>query len=397
VRNKPQTMSLACLATLGMALGFFPTASAAPCNQTFVVQHGRLVTVLPTGVDDTGNLQCAFDSAVAAGPGGTVQLERGTYHTRQIVVNNFKGTFIGAGAESSVLTNLPNLHVTPVDMYDYPPSATNPWPSLVSFVGGSFQVSDVGIHITGATPTTGWTIFGFPTLYDLAHGFAVLGTTANASFSRVDVEGEYSPNPVCNYNLYNGIYFEGFIGAVSPPISGSFVVHDSTFQHLGSATPVTNLSHASVLISHNKYQDVFDAMDVSGLINSWYDFSFNTVEGTYGGYLYDGLPVSMVTQVTSSEILVTNNVFSGQYGVYLDATFGGGATCQVLSNTLQNVTDLGIYLGIGTSHCLVMGNGNTTIQNLGSDNVILGKASTPKTISGPTPQLLHLGWSGAHR
>jgi hypothetical protein len=69
----------------------------------------------------------------------------------------------------------------------------------------------------------------------------------------------------------------------------------------------------------------------------------------------------------------------------------------VLSNTFQNVTGLGIYLGTGTSHCLVMGNGNTTIQNLGSDNVILGKVSTPKTIGGPTPQLPHPGWSGAHR
>jgi hypothetical protein len=175
-------------------------------------------------------------------------------------------------------------------------------------------------------------------------------------------------------------------------------VNHSTFRRLGSGTPVADLSHALVLISHNKYQDVFDAMDVAGLLNSWYEFSFNTVEGaSFGGYLYDGPPLAVVTQVTSSEILVTNNVFSGQYGVYLDATFGGGATCQVLSNNFQNVTDLGIYLGIGTSHCLVMGNGNTTIQNLGSENVILGKGSTPKTISSPPPQLLHLGWSGAHR
>ena len=400
MRNKPQTMSLACLATLGMALGFFPTASAAPCNQTFVVQHGRLVTVLPTGVDDTGNLQCAFDSAVAAGPGGTVQLERGTYHTRQIVVNNFKGTFTGAGAQQSVLTNLPNLYVTPMNSYFEPPSASNPWRSLVSFVGGDFLVADMGIKITGAAPTTGWTIFGLPALYDLAHGFVVLGKTANSFFSRVDVEGQYAPNPVCNYNLYNGIYFEGFIGQESPPISGSFVVQNSTFQHLGSAVPIANVSDASVLISHNNVEDVFDAMDVQGMLNTRFEFSFNTVEeAVYGGWLYDGSPSEGIAELyaTSSEILVANNVFSGQYGVYLDATFKNETACQVLGNAFPNVTVLGIYLGTGTSHCLVMGNRQTTIENLGKDNLVLDKSLMPKTTNGSASQLLRLGWARTYR
>jgi hypothetical protein len=368
-------MSLPCLAALGMLLGFCSSISAAPCNHTFVVQHGKIITVLPTGADDTTNLQCAFDNAVAAGPGAAVRLEEGTYYTRQIVVNNFKGSFTGAGAERSVLTNLPNLYVTPADMYFQPPSPSNPWPSLVSFVDGDFQVSNVGIHITGTTPTTGWTIFGLPTLNDLAIGFAVLGARANAIFSRVDVEGEYAPNPVCNYNLYNGIYFEGFIGKPSHPISGSFVVRDSTFRHLGSATPVANISNATVQISHNYFQDVFDAMDVMGLLNSRYEFSSNTVEGMYGGYLYDGDPATFPAfQATASEILVINNVFSGQYGVYLDATFAGGTSCMVVGNHFPNVTDLGIYLGVGTSHCMVVGNGDTTIENLGTNNRILGVA-----------------------
>jgi hypothetical protein len=274
------------------------SASAASCNPSFVVQHGRTFTVLPTGVDDTPNLQCAFDSAAAAGS-SAVRLEKGTYHIRQIVVNNFKGSYTGAGAEQSVLTNLPNLYVTPFNMYYQPPSAANPWPSLVSFVDGDFLVSDIGMKITGAVPTTGWTIYGLPTLYDLALGFTVLGTTSNAVFSRVDIEGEVAPNPVCNYNLYNGIGFEGLIGQESqPPISGSFVVQNSTFQHLGSAVPVYNVVDASVLLSHNNAQDVFDAMDLQGLLNTMYEFSFNTVEGSsYGGYLYDATSAEGTTEL----------------------------------------------------------------------------------------------------
>jgi hypothetical protein len=352
-------------------LAFCSVASAAPCNASFVVQHGRTITVLPTGVDDTANIQCAFDSAVAAGV-GAVQLERGTYHTRQIVVNNFKGTFTGAGAQQSILTNLPNLSVAPGNFYYQAPSTTNPWPDLFTFVGGDFLVSDMGMRITGTAPTTGWSIFGSPTIYALANGIAVLGTTANAVFSRVDVEGQYAPNPFYNYNLFNGINFEGLTGQVSPPLSGSFVVQNSTFRLVGSAVAVGNVVDASVLISHNTMQDVFDGMDLLGMLNTRYEFSFNTVEGaSIGGYLYDGSSLGTELYATSSEILVANNSFSGQDGVYLDATFKGGSTCQVLGNKFQNVTVVGIYLGTGTSHCLVAGNSPTSIQNVGTDNLIL--------------------------
>lgn len=363
------TVFLACLAALGIVLGFCSSISAAPCNAAFVVQHARMITVLPTGLDDTEDLQCAFDSAVTAGPGVTVRLEEGTYYTRQIVVNDFEGTFIGEGAERSVLTNLPNLYVTPVNFYFNPPSADNPWPTLVAFVGADFLVSDLEVRITGATPTTGWSIFGIPTLYDMAGGFLVLGTRTNAFFSRVDVEGEPAQNTLTGYNLINGIFFEGFIGEVSPPISGSFVVHDSTLRHLGSGTPIYNVSDASILISRNNLKDVFLGMDGGGLLNSRYEFSFNKVEASYGIDLYD--LAATVSEVTSSELRVRHNVFSGQYGVYLDTTFAGGSRCLVAANNFQNVTDIGIYLGSGTSDCTVVGNSNTTIQNLGTDNNII--------------------------
>jgi hypothetical protein len=363
------------LAALGMTLGLPASALAAPFAPNFVQQHDRTITVLPTGVDDTANLQSAFDNAVAAGPGVKVQLVAGIYHTREIAVNNFRGTFTGAGAEKSVLTNLPNLVVKqPSDYFNTlptPSTGANPWPTLVAFVDGDFVVSDMGMNITGAKPTTGWLLP--PTVYEMAVGFAVVGTEAKATFLRVSVVGEPEQNSLFGYNLINGIYFEGHgFGAVASPISGSFTVRDSVFQHEASTTPIASVVHASILISGNHYQDVFDAMEVAGLLESRYTFSLNTVEGAvYGGLAFD-LPVAAVSQVTSSEILVSNNVFSGdQYGVYLDATFAGGATCQVVSNTFQNIANIGIYLGPNTSHCTVAGNSKTTIQNLGTNNVIV--------------------------
>ena len=372
MRKNLRTMFLA----LGMGLGFCFSAWAAPCNSSFVVRQGAIITVLPTGVDDTENLQCAFDTAVAVGQGTSVRLEEGTYHTRQIVVNDFNGTFTGAGANRSVLTNLPNLYVTLVNWYFNPPSADNPWPSLVAFVGGSFLVSDLGIHITGATPTTGWTVSGLPTLYGMAHGFVVLGSRANAFFSRVDIEGEPTPSAIFPTNLLNAIYFEGHIGELSPPISGSFIVLDSTFGNVGSAAPVANVSNASILISRNNFQQCFDAMDVFGLLDSRFEFSSNTIEGgLFGGDVYDGTPGAGATvlQVADSQIMVTNNVFNGQqFGVYIDATFTGGSKCMVVGNTFQNVANIGIYLGTGTSNCTVAGNTQTTIVNLGTNNKVAG-------------------------
>ena len=243
--------------------------------------------MLPTGVDDTANLQCAFDTVVAVGPGAKVQLVEGTYHMRQIVVNNFQGAFIGAGAQKSVLTNLPNLYVNPAFVAIIgPPSASDPWPVLVTFVGGDFVVSDMGMSITGERPTTGWTVPGLPPpleFYELLNGFGFAGTRANAIFLRVDIEGEVVQSNLSGYNVMNGIQFEGdgtgFL-QTEKLISGSLVVSDSMFRSMSSATGVSNVSDSTILLTRNTCEDVYDAGDLSCLLRSRYEFSFNTVQTT---------------------------------------------------------------------------------------------------------------------
>ena len=92
------------------------------CDPAYVTQTGATFRIKPTGVDDTANLQCAFDEAVTEGAGAKVQLESGTFHTAQIVVDGFYGQFSGEGMEKSMVINLPNLYVTPENMYFNPPS-----------------------------------------------------------------------------------------------------------------------------------------------------------------------------------------------------------------------------------------------------------------------------------
>ncbi|MFW9768474.1 MAG: hypothetical protein ACFFF9_07080 [Candidatus Thorarchaeota archaeon] len=61
-------------------------------------------TVLPTDVDDTENLQLAFDTAAASGIESTVQLIEGTYFiSHDIFVADFVGTFKGAGMDQTLV------------------------------------------------------------------------------------------------------------------------------------------------------------------------------------------------------------------------------------------------------------------------------------------------------
>lgn len=341
-----------------------------PCDSAYVTQAGDVITVQSNGVDDTENMQCAFDAAVAAGPGVDVRLGAGTYHTAQIVVNNFHGNFYGAGSRYTTITNMPNLYVTPVDFYFNPPSAANPWPSLFAFVEGDFVVSDLAIHISGDDGTTGWTIFGIdPPITELAHGIVILGTYADARFEDLLVAGEPTDNSLLGYNVINGILYEGFIGETPPPISGTFKVVGSTFRNVGSGTPIVNLYQAKVVINNNTFEDVVFGMDGGDFVYSSLEFSHNKVKAYIGMDIYNIYALEDV----GSTFLIKNNRFQGALGPILEQTFGDGNECLFLGNNVQRVTEIGILLGSEISGCRVVGGNNkTNVLDLGTGNVLVG-------------------------
>ena len=382
-------LALTLVGSLGWSAG---VARADPfCDSAFVIQSGVVFSVKPNGSDDTANIQCAFDAAVAAGAGSEMRLSTGIFHTAQIVVNDFHGKFTGAGSDKTTVTNLPNLYVTPVDMYLNPPSADNPWPSLFAFVNGDFAISDVAVHISGDNGTTGWTIFGIdPPITELAHAFAILGTEANVRVDRILIEGELMENSVYGYNLINGVYFEGFMGNFPLlPISGSFQVYDSTFRRIASGTPLFNLSGASVTISRNRFENIFDAVDSADLVDSSFVFTHNYVQDTFLGLFF----YTNFTEDSGSRFLVQNNVFTGynnviggSYGPLLDGIFGDGNNCLLKGNNVQNVNDIGIILGSGIHGCTVVGGNNkTNVLDLGTGNVLVG-VNNMGTGVGPTFQ-----------
>jgi len=377
---KKQTLVLVkltmCLAlVLGFTAGWGADAALATvdCDPDFVVQEGSRFTVLPTGTDDTANLQCAFVAAVGAGPGSEVRLLAGAYHTGQIVVNEFHGSFYGAGADETEVFNLPNLYVAPGDWNLSPPSAENPWPDLFAFLGGDFSISELALRITGDEPTQEWWIFGWGPFYELGCAILITGSEAHAEISHVLVEGEATEGWLSNYNLINGIFFEGiaeWLGQSAPPISGSFSVHESTFRTQDGGVPIYNLANASVVISHNDFEDVYFATIGGDLVDSSLEFSHNNVEGTFGMDLYN----DAVPEDAGATFLIKNNQFRTEVvGVALEQTFGEGNQCLLLGNNVQNSGDLGIYLGPGITGCTVVGGANkTNVLDLGIDNVLVG-------------------------
>jgi hypothetical protein len=373
-------LALVLTLTLGTTLAF----STPECDPAYVKLAGKEITVYPNGMDDTANLQCAFDTAVAAGSGSSVRLVEGTYHTAQIVVDGFYGQFSGAGVKKTLVLPLADLYVTPGEFPLYPPSADNRYPILFYFIDGDYFISDIAFRAVGEQPTQGWSVGEMGPFYELACMIAVIGTEAHADISQVSIEGEMSANSIYGYNLFNGIYIEGWmewLGSPIPPLAGTFRVTDSTFRRIGSGTPVFNVANATITISHNKYEDMFWGSDVADVVTSNYEFSHNKVDNAFIGVdIYN----MTLPENTGSTFVIKNNQFSGTYGILIEPVYGEGNRCLILGNNVQQVSDIGIILTESTYGCIVVGGSNkTNVLDLGTDNVLVG-VNNMGTGIGPT-------------
>jgi hypothetical protein len=349
---------------------------AQPCGVN-VTQKGKVITVTRTGTNDTTNLQCALDAAVAAGRGSTIQLERGKFYTAQLAATNFKGTIRGEGMKATIIQNLPNLFVTPDNsLLIGPPSAANPWPSLLAFVNGDIAVRDLAIQITGAEPTTPWSLSlvgAVGPFKVLAHAIVIVGTHADVRVSGVSISGSTSSDPFYGINLYNGIFFEGALGAFPPPpLGGSYELRDSRFSTVVSGTPVFNLKDANVLVENNTFDGVFLMAEVTDVTNTNLRFVSNTAN-----YIQTGISLFnsgvQANGVTNSRLFIANNTFKGEGpGVDIESTFGGKNSCLLVLNDTTRVTKLpAIVLGAGTKDCLVITHEAGTVADSGTGNRII--------------------------
>ena len=157
---------LVALAAGAMALLAAPALASA---HTFYVSPG--------GSNDTAAIQAAFNAAVKAGPGSTVQLSVGRFHTNTVFVKGFVGNLKGAGEGKTVIDTVAGVPVSIMP-------AVEPFPFLFGFKGGNVSVSGMSCDITAASPAENWSFWGSASTA-LWSVFLVTGS-ASSSFDQVN-------------------------------------------------------------------------------------------------------------------------------------------------------------------------------------------------------------------
>lgn len=278
--------------------GVFAMSLAAP---PVAAAPGRIAQVpLPNGVDDTTGIQAALDWCVGHGPGCTVQLRAGTYLTRQLVAYDFRGTFRGAGRNSTTIEALPGLVVTIPDAQtegSCRPNTTDcRYPTLITFVDGDIHVADLAIRVTATdgTATTPWRMHG-ATFTSLIDAVRIMGRRrTDVTIDRIAIEGRPDASETSFYgmNLVNGIIYTGELPRSSTPLdfytlSGSLTVRSSSFRSMFDGVSQDGfLSSSRITIggspsAGNRFEDVLAGIDLETAEGSSFDVSYNVSSAVF--------------------------------------------------------------------------------------------------------------------
>jgi hypothetical protein len=406
---------IAIVLAIALALGASTVITATQCDPTFVTQKANVFTVLPTGTNDTINLQCAFDAAVEAGPGSTVQLAQGTYYIdRDISVVNFDGSFAGAGKQQ---TFIQNLDAVPFPHHGGPggPYFFQTWPGLFVFFqdqnGGpsSISISDLTFRAMGsAVPTNMHGGFILNSMNILEIYGKVTGirddevSFVDTSLIRVGFEGQAGSEFTYGYNVLNAVEISGD-GPMLPcgdsncveyvkPISGNHLVQDCTFENAVWGYVPLMINDSSVKVENSTFENVRMPIDIFDFSNSTVDIQHNSIHNAtwYGVYIENGvqamlgwdlgphgeLPEPSIVNISHNSISVTE---TGDGIGIADWGFLAGETTienAVIGNNIISLegTTYGAIFGIGASGIKVL---NNRVFGQGAFGIYAGLSDDP--------------------
>jgi len=334
------TLPLVFLAVIAIAP---PTASAA----TPTVRVGS-----PSGTDDTAHIQSALDQCMKLYPTGcTVQFGAGTYYSQQVIAENFHGTVRGMGMGETTVEVIAPLVVTISDenLEDNPPSRTNKYPILMTFLAGDITVSDIGFKVTAYNPTTPWWYGGLGPNQTWMEGFVgvVSSTTANLLIQRVEFEGAPGP-PYGETNVNNGpLYW----GCCSGPVTGTFKVVSSRFKQIGNGLEIWGVLNSRMTIGGspldgNVYENCEGGVVSGDADNSILQVSYNNVQTVTNSEWAGVVIMQGILQMPQkpTQFIIQNNKIAA-IGYYQDGILlfdngvasGTGKTANLIvaNNTLQ--------------------------------------------------------------
>jgi hypothetical protein len=306
-----------------LVVGLLAASLAAPAAA--VAKPGSAVRVVPpaNSPDDTAAIQAALDWCVTQGPGCTVQLQAGTYRISQLVTYNFRGTFRGAGKDRTIVEALPNLHVDTAEATCKPNLTDCRWPSLIIFVDGDIQVTDLAVQV----PAT----YGSATLPYLFHdrmrthlfdALRFMGTErTDVAIDRVAVEGaaDGAATSIYGFNLVNGILYAGELPRSATPLdlhvlTGSFVVRNSSFASMldgvgqGGFVSSSRVTIGGSPSAGNRFEDVLAGIDLETAEGSTFDVSYNVSSAAWDSmWVVPWAPEFVPT--SPSQYLIHDNTF----------------------------------------------------------------------------------------
>jgi parallel beta-helix repeat protein len=202
----------------------------------------------------------------------------------------------------TTLEALPQLDVTGFpqrpnnEFFECKPNTTDcTWPSLIIFVDGDTQISDIAIKITAIPATKPWFVFDseITSLQDVVRIMGQYRT--NASLVRVAVSGMADNNG--GTNVANGVIFAGEFPRSETDLdyyflTGTFSVTNSSFNTMLNGILADGFFTDSRLTiggsptAGNIFADLPYGIDLQGLGNSVVEVSHNTVAtGTYASVL----------------------------------------------------------------------------------------------------------------
>jgi len=382
----PRLLSVLGVLTAAFLFAGPPIAAGCECDSPYVrhdgkVRHkGSVIRVYPTHHDDTANLRCALRVA-SREPGHTIELAAGQFWTRQLWAAGFVGTLKGAGADKTILSNPGPLKVAD-DVIMNPPSSSNLWPALLTFVDGDFTVSDLGIRMRGPLVTAPWSFFG--TIFEnvVLGEIIVTGSHADASFERLAVEGATVEKGYgAPYDDVVSLFYQPILGGWAKTLSGRFTVAGCTFRNVAMGFNAAVVEHAQVTWHANTVVDSGAGFEIWDAVHVLVEANRNRVQDATGqetGLPFVPYPAIAVggssfagLGLQDTQVVLTDNEVSGiadQWGLWVSPWETDTLRTIAAGNAFSGTT--GIYLGLNSKGSIVKAEGVPVVDE-GSDNWVL--------------------------
>jgi len=227
----------------------FPTgllAQSLACDADHVSLRNGVINVSPTGIDDTGNIQCALDAAKSNGI-PKVRLNRSNYFISHVQISNFNGTLEGTTRDDTVLVILNNSIDCDAMIDD------GQAPAGIKFISGDARIR---FMTYGAeTPCKG----SQPDVFFLIHftgGNAFDNCGNDTGFGVVDRVNLVSVAPVIPGIRGVGVGAEGtYFGTCKDTLLGTFKLNRSLLGFFRIAVQLGIRASGQVDVNFNEFAD----------------------------------------------------------------------------------------------------------------------------------------------